>query len=347
MASLGFFVFVIVAISLIAAAVVLGVKYFKYRRHISNVLNGVDEKEKRISSPGEAVSWVLVALLILWNGINLTQISLLQSSVNSLNSRMGDMQRDMSINATDISYKLEQIYSPVKYASMALVSLDEDMTAHFELTLELKEYSDDTKVSVRYGEKSYDLTGINGVYTGEVARGLFEEPCGIPSTIVSENGVNKVASVPEFEINALWEELLPSVYASKLPHEAKYSNGVFKIDSEMWVNKVYYKDGVDMTDAYVLMTINGEEVEKIPVNLAILESQDKVVIDLNKKYDVKDGDLFVLYTVCENSLGYSVRQMEWFYKMGARFPEDSDHMPDAPYKYVYKTGEVDVIYGVY
>ena len=338
MASLGVFVFVIVAISLIAAAVVLGVKYVRYRRHISNVLNGVEEKGKRISSPGDAVSWVLVALLILWNGINLTQISLLQSSVNSLNSRISDMQRDMSINATDISYKLEQIYSPVKYASMSLERLDEDMTAHFELTLELKEYSDDTKVSVRYGEKSYDLTGTNGVYTGEVERGLFEEPCGIPSTIVSENGVNKVASVPEFEINALWEELLPSVYASKLPHEAKYSHGVFKIDSEMWVNKVYYKDGVDMTDAYVLVTINGEEVEKIPLDLAILESQDKVVIDLNKKYDVKDGDLFVLYTVCENSLGYSVRQMEWFYKMGARFPEDSDNISDMPYKTVYKSG---------
>ena len=77
MASLGVFVFVIVAISLIAAAVVLGVKYVRYRRHISNVLNGVEEKGKRISSPGDAVSWVLVALLILWNGINLTQISLL------------------------------------------------------------------------------------------------------------------------------------------------------------------------------------------------------------------------------------------------------------------------------
>ena len=62
MAAVGLYIVVILFLSLIAAAIILGVKYFKYKRHISNVLNGVEEKKARISSPGETVSWVLVAM---------------------------------------------------------------------------------------------------------------------------------------------------------------------------------------------------------------------------------------------------------------------------------------------
>ena len=75
MAAMATWILIILVVSIISAVIYMTVKYIKYKNHINKVLNGVEDTSKRISSPGESVMAVLIFLLILWNAINLTQIS--------------------------------------------------------------------------------------------------------------------------------------------------------------------------------------------------------------------------------------------------------------------------------
>ena len=338
------FIVIIVFLSLIAAAIILGVKYFKYKRHISNVLNGVEEKKTRISSPGETVSWVLVAILILWNGINLTQISFLQSSMETLKDQVSQLNRDYSIYSQDLSYRIDNISSPVSYAEMTLEGYEEKDTAVFTLKLVLKEFSDNTLVTVKYGDYSVELGGSDGTYTGEARFNIFADPYYSPIVLVKEGDICKTAEVEEFAFGPIWSNLFPGIYAQKLPYDAKYSGNTFTIDSDMWIAEGPYKDGIDMTDAYLLFEINAEPVERISIDLAQFENSDKVVIPIKRKFDVKKGDTFVIYTVVENDLGYSVKTYEWSYRMGESFPNDSDFYGDDPFRMVYRTDTGELVY---
>ena len=103
MTAMATWIIIILIISILTAITIMAVKYIKYRNHINKVLNGVEDKNKRISSPGESVMAVLIFLLILWNAINLTQISIMQNSINGLNSKIDEMKRDNSIYM-DVSF---------------------------------------------------------------------------------------------------------------------------------------------------------------------------------------------------------------------------------------------------
>ena len=126
MASMARIVIIVIIISLLVAAFILAVKYLRYRHHINDVLNGVEDKSKRISSPESTLIGVLIVLLILWNGINLTQVSMLQSSINNLNDRISGMERDLSIYSEDIGAKLKNINSPVMSQTMYVNGFDTD-----------------------------------------------------------------------------------------------------------------------------------------------------------------------------------------------------------------------------
>lgn len=344
MAAVGLYIVVILFLSLIAAAIILGVKYFKYKRHISNVLNGVEEKKARISSPGETVSWVLVAILILWNGINLTQISFMQSTMNTLQDQVAQLNRDYTIYSQDLSYRIDNISSPVSYAEMILDRYEEKDTVVFKLKLILKEYSDNTAVSVKFGDNVTEMTGNDGTFTGEARFNMFNAPIDSPLVIVKEGDICKTAEVEEFSVGPIWTDILPGIYAQKLPYDVKCKGNTFTIDSDMWIAKEPYKDGIEMTEAYILFEINAEPVERISIDLAELENSDKVVIPIKRKYDVKPGDDFVIYTVVENTLGYSVKTFEWSYRMKEAFPQDSDFYGDNPFRMVYKTDTNELVY---
>ena len=329
MASMARIVIIVIIISLLVAAIILAVKYLRYRHHINDVLNGVEDKSKRISSPESTLIGVLIVLLILWNGINLTQVSMLQSSINNLNDRISGMERDLSIYSEDIGAKLKNINSPVLSETMYVNGFDTDkhlVKLSWEITL--NRYSDDTKATLIYDSFEVPLTtSENGVFTGALDYDIFDVCDGVSQIIVERNGEKEIAPLDEGYYGPFFNDLLPEVYASKVPWDASWKNGKLKIDDEMWFLLKANKDGIDYTGATLIATINGSEVDRYEIG-EVSESQ-RYTININKEYDLAEGDIFAYYIETRNTAGYTERTNAWYY-LGTKNGNEADWYSDLP-----------------
>ena len=186
MASMARIIIIIVVLSLIVAAIILATKYLKYRRHINDVLNGVEDKSKRISSPESTLIGVLIVILILWNGINLGMITSLQSSVNNLSNKISDLNRDMSIYSEDIAGRFKYVNSVVCSSNVVFVGVDMDSrTVELETEVKLRQFSDDTKATLFYGPHEVEMKNKgNGTFTATVNYGIIDVCEGDPTVVV-------------------------------------------------------------------------------------------------------------------------------------------------------------------
>ena len=312
MAAMATWILIILVVSIISAVIYMTVKYIKYKNHINKVLNGVEDTSKRISSPGESVMAVLIFLLILWNAINLTQISFMQNTINGLNSKIDELKRDTSIYMDDISTKLDDISSPIYDAELIVGDFNRDsLTVNLLFKVKLREFTDSTTLSLTFGTHDIELKKDGDCYTGTLEVGLFEECSDIPVVSIINGEVTTLAEVHAFWCGPFWVDVLPNTAISRAPYEVKDKNGKLSFDSEIWLTKDSWNDGVNVTHVYFTKELNGVETSREEISPD--ELNDTKVIKLKESYDLKDGDVLSFYVITENDLGYSVKRLIWEY----------------------------------
>jgi hypothetical protein len=315
MASMARIIIIIVVLSLIVAAIILATKYLKYRRHINDVLNGVEDKSKRISSPESTLIGVLIVILILWNGINLGMITSLQSSVNNLSNKISDLNRDMSIYSEDIAGRFKYVNSVVCSSNVVFVGVDMDSrTVELETEVKLRQFSDDTKATLFYGPHEVEMKNKgNGTFTATVNYGIFDVCEGDPTVVVETDGVKNAAELETFYYGPFWNDLFPEIYAAKLPWDVKLKNGHLTIKDEMWFLRLEGKDILHETEAYLVGEINGNEVSRTKLDIDQISFDKHLTVNVDEEYDLGPSDAFAYYIETKNSAGFTLKRLAWYY----------------------------------
>ncbi len=318
MTALSIYILVILGVSCLAALIAVLVNYLKYKRHISKVMNGEEApSEKRISSPGETALAIFIVLMLLWSGFALVQFSLLHNDIESLTSKVNSLSRDLALDNAGLERKIEESTSLVRTYEFIQRDIDKtDKSVTFDLELALKEYREDTQVTLNYAGQSIQLTKQGECFTGSLTLKLWETVYDCAAAEITSGGVTRVDTLWNSVTGPLWKDYMPQVYASKLPWDVNGKNGKVSIKDDMKFRMLVRDESIEMTKAYVVTEINGKEVARQEINIS--PADEEVSIPFNVSYDLKSSDTFAIYTLTENNLGFTYKSIMWYYEADGR-----------------------------
>lgn len=170
-AILGFLVIILI-VGL--AAVLIGV--MAYKRRVSRIENGeVRGTHTSIPAPETTVGAVYKIVLMIIVVIGLINMSAMRGEINSLRHAINNMSA--------MEYEIYELKSMIVQNNSRLLSFSfefgdvnyDNKTGELKLSATLKEFTDDTEVTVEAGVNEFELKkGTGGTYTATVNYGLFE-----------------------------------------------------------------------------------------------------------------------------------------------------------------------------
>ena len=230
-----------------------------------------------------------------------------QGQINRLNHNIDSIYD----NVDNLLKKQASLVSSVDYT---LGELDtEALTAPLTLNIVPKTLTADTRLSVRIGDTSTDLTRDGNVFTAIIPVGLFlgDEQYPILSIICGDE--IKTEKLDCVFISNFHYDYLPSVYAHISPFY-DYSQGKLKIESELYIS-VNSEGPTKLTKMELITELNGKEIERQDITSYLREDYH---IAYNKTYSANEGDELVIYVLAEDSLGFihKTRALYWMQKDG-------------------------------
>ena len=309
MAAISIYILVVLGVTCLVALIAVLANYLKYKRHVSRVMNGEEApSEKRISSPGETALAIFIILMLIWNGFALVQFSILNNDLDNMQRRMNEISRDLTVYTNDINEQIARGSSLVRDSRVAQGDIDsENLNFVMDFEVRLKEFTDSTEVYLNYGNRRVRMERSGDTYTAPMTVGLGEYVFDFATVEIINNGVTRIDTLYDTPTGPVWKDFLPQVYASKLPWEVMQKNGKVEIKDEMKFRMVERSESVHMTAAYLVIDINGTEIERQPITLSSYE--DEYTIKIAKTYELKSTDILTFYTITETDLGLSYKAL--------------------------------------
>ena len=202
------------------ASVIVVISLIAYNRRLDRIARGeIRDTHTALPEPGTTAGItykvVLMALMIL-TVINVSTVSGLvipmQNSINNLRSTNDDLYREIN----ELHRDLAEQYKKASYSSWEPLSVDPAMnTAELKLYVGLKEYSEDTKVSIDLNGGEIPLTmGRSGEFSTTVTAGIFDQYRNA-KLLINDGGRIYTESF-DFPEELFWEYLPMPSFQSKI-----------------------------------------------------------------------------------------------------------------------------------
>ena len=232
MANISISIFIMIGI----ASVIVVISLIAYNRRLDRIARGeIRDTHTALPEPGTTAGItykvVLMALMIL-TVINVSTVSGLvipmQNSINNLRSTNDDLYREIN----ELHRDLAEQYKKASYSSWEPLSVDTATnTAELKLYVGLKEYSEDTKVSIDLNGGEIPLAmSRSGEFSTTVTAGIFDQYRDA-KLLINDGGRIYTESF-DFPEELFWEYLpMPSFQATfdsdytlgKLSYSGSYS----------------------------------------------------------------------------------------------------------------------------
>ena len=236
MRAISLFLIIILLVGL--AAVLIGV--MAYKRRVSRIENGeVRGTHTSIPAPATTVSAVYKIVLMIIVVIGLINMSAMRGEINSLRNDINNM-RSMEYEIYELKSIIAQNNSRLLNYSYEFGDVNYDnKTGELKLSATLKEFTEDTKVTVEAGVNEFELKkGSGGTYTATVNYGLFE-PYSAAEICIKEGDKTTVETV-DFPSPIFYEYLpVPNVGTTMT---ARTSFGKVKYDGEFYIVANHLED---------------------------------------------------------------------------------------------------------
>lgn len=253
--------------------------------------------------------------------------------IDSLESDIKLLRRELSDNVTNLETKVDSIYenvdtflkqeasllSGVEYQYGALEP--DTQRALIQLSVVPKQLREDTRLLVSYLDTRVELTRKENVFEGAIPVSLFAQEEQLLLTIVTAEG-EQTEYLQQVHIAELFPLYVPRFHRNALSGKTTYHpSGKYEIDGTI---DLAFTNADKNADArfvrFALITErNGEEIENEDITEAVLNSGTYPYgaytrEDYQKTYDVQQGDELVLFLEAEDSMGYIHRCMIHFWK---------------------------------
>ena len=276
-----------IAIVLIAAAVLVGVCIYLYNRRLDKVTKGeTRDTHSFIPEPGttagvtyRTVLLGLVIVLLLTVSAMSGKISAMQSTLNNLQQN----ERQLSWEIELLKDELEGSRSRISSASWSLQEPDfENNEAEIEYSVSLKDYSDDTAVSLNLNGRDIKLEqiagGTNGIFSAKFTADLFADYREVTVSI-QEEGKNTV-EVVDFPENLFWDCLPMPSYECRFKSDVSLS-GKLKYEGSF---ALITDRPEDIASVMLTYMTGGEELKTLDITK---EAINRETIEIEQGLDLK------------------------------------------------------------
>ena len=319
MLALPFFIIII----LIIAAIIIFVSFCLYNKRLQKIADGeLRDTHTRIPEPGTTAGITYRTVLIGLAIIAILGISSINGLIRSLNNNMNDLsskQYELSLKLTEMQNQMEQRDRMVSDFTWEITDKDVNLkTAGVTFWVDLKQYSDNTAVTLALKEREIPLTKTGpGTFSGTATLDIFEG-YDIVKICIRENDVTRVENMDFYQ--SLFLELFP-MPRLECSFSVKEANGKMKCNGS-------YKFSFDNRDQIkkvkVTLLGDGKEIQTFD---ATDMAKDDTRIELEKNTTV-EKDLVLQLEVITNDDYKLVQRQVLVYSTSAGSDEDYERIYD-------------------
>lgn len=313
MSGIAFSVLIIIAL----AAIIVFISFFAYNKRLEKVTRGeLRDTHSKIPEPGTTAGVTYKTVLVGLTIITLLSVSTLTGLIRSMNNTINNIktsQHNINMSILDLQNQVEQSTKLVSDMSWEIMGQDlEKKTVDLKFTISLKQFSENTAVSLGFKEKEFPLTKTTlGNYVGQITTNLFEDYEQL-KVCITENGVTRVETT-DFDRYLFWD-LLP------MPHlecsfASKDSSGKIKCNG-------WYRLAVNTPEkikkATVTYLVDGKELKSFD---ATKEAKENTQIDLEKDLTIEQNLALLIEILTED--GYRIcHKLVAVYKTSPEFADE-------------------------
>lgn len=301
----------------VLCAVILGIIIFiRYRRRLDKAVSADStptDREHRSASPAEAIPWILIAVLVIWNAMSLSKISAMNLKLDNMGSNMNSLMNQM----WSMSSKIDALEKQLKAETDLLHEYDWSFTAfdgttgcvRVNFTLTPNTYSKNSKFTLQFGEAKAACTQVpDGRFIASLYLDVFKSVHAAPVLTLSEDGVTKTQVLDDVPYGEMWALVFPNYEAEGIDLKASLKNGTLSLKGSFAVGD-FGKSVCDLkvTKTEIVKEVDGKEVGRVPVDLNG-RSFEPVSIELDDKFDnFTDSSRLRLYLDAQTDSGYSMK----------------------------------------
>lgn len=274
---------------------------------------------------------VLAAALVAVLAVGAVSLRRMNKDLSDANLSLGDqissLQNDIYVLSAEIT-KLQRSVSPISYYSLKLTGVNpEQTTASASIAVNLREYSDNTEVSVVvYGEVMKLHQERNGRFSATINVPLFGKKDGndAPKFIIEESGIRRADVLEEYSFAELWKEILPSLSGKFDYSEKPDKNGITAFveahASLVWESPAEFENAVTFENIRLTMTDSetGEELRSFDIKT---DGKSDGVQEINFDGSFDRYRIYTVTVIAEDSLGY-IHELKLFndcFKLGGNY----------------------------
>ncbi|MBQ6094207.1 MAG: hypothetical protein IJL09_02280 [Lachnospiraceae bacterium] len=251
---------VYIILLIVVAIIITVISIIAYNKRLDRITKGeVRDAHSNVPEPQATAGFTYKAVLIVLSIIALLTISRVNGMIDGLNHTINNLQSQlhlMSMDMLELKESVEQSDNLVSNLSYEIAGEDmEKKTVDLNFSLNLKQYSENTKVTIILGDHEAQLKKTTpGTFSGKITVDLFGFYDQLKVSIAEDN-ITKVES-SDFQQYLFWNVLpMPRLECNL---ESKESRG--KIKCNGWYSLAF--DNPEKIEcAFIFYVVDGKELE--------------------------------------------------------------------------------------
>lgn len=244
---------------------------------------------------------IIIILLIIFQTISILKISDLKRQIQSVEygmERLYDrLRNDVDQIYSNVDETLRKKASLVESASFEIGRVEGDeLTVPITFSLTPKEVSHDTLVNLDFDGEIFPMEREGTKFTAVVSRDIFGH--ALPKIVIDDKGVKKTMEDDEIGIWSIKEMIFPTIHA-RLDGTASFSSGNYRRVGNLNIEIKEAMSHIEFKKMELVAKIDDEIISNEKINKEDILDAYKV----DKKEDLKKGEIYTLTVVATDSLG--------------------------------------------
>ena len=297
-------------------AVLLGLFVFiRYRRRLNAAVSEDStptDREHRSAAPAEAIPWILIAVLVIWNAMSLSKISAMNLKLDNLAANSSSLMTQM----LSMSSRIDELNKQLKAETDLLHEYDWSFAAfdgttgrvRVDFSLAPNAYSENSVFSLQFGEEKAVCKRVSaGRYEAALDLDVFKAIDSAPILTLTENGVTKTQILDEVPYGEMWALVFPYYDTEGADLKTSLKNGTLSLKGSFAIGD-FSKSVCDLkvTKTEIVKEADGKEIGRIPVDLSG-KSFEPVKVEFDDKFEnFSSGSHLRLYLVVQTDAGYAM-----------------------------------------
>ncbi|MBR3057425.1 MAG: hypothetical protein IKG93_05585 [Clostridiales bacterium] len=313
--SMPFIVFLIILFAIILLVVIFSIR--AYQKHLDRVVEGKErDVHTRVAEPRTVLAWVVAVLLAIFTINTMVENAALRTQMENMEQALVQNQQYLSSQIQALENKLDEQDKLAEEYDFSFGKIDtQEKTVEVLFTVQLKEYTVQTRATISYGSSSCELENKNGKFVGTLKAPLFEdcEPC----SLVVVNGDDIKGETLENTFSGKLGNMILNTgddwcsgYESEWSKDGKFRvHGTQGVAIKEWLPKENTK-GVKLT-----FRVNGVVVKSIPIPIHDGEGS----IDFDETFQMAASASFDMWLESELECGWTASKKVGKYEQSVGF----------------------------